>query len=392
MSWYTRGRFRRVGEAWPLITAGVLSMMWMPVLGRGFSADDFYMVPTTWSEFIANPFSVEGRPVELLILALLPAHAFVQHATSVSVYLTCIWLMWRLCRRMGLTEWSTFLALSSFFHPAFLWSVTFIAQRNSLLVICFLLLAVLARRTPLKLILIALCSGAKTPYIFQNVVFAFRFVRRGELLASATSLLLVVVFGVAGYVTYYDAASRMGNTLASVPIVIALPLRILKLFEGILYIFAPVQMFAIVPSGPVVALVAYAVLWFVVTRSLRPFRAGPTAHGWIPAMAMTMCVPFVFASEVRVTGEATVLVFLAIASAAQWRLSAYLAVVGILVLNLTGVALNYGAFHSEQYDVRAEPTPIDHSQPAYVYLVWREALRQRILTTLGVSVPERTFE
>ena len=220
MSWYMPGRFRLVGfvgGAWPLITAGMLSMIWMPALGRGFSADDFMMVPTTWSQFLANPFSIEGRPVELLTFALLPAHAFVQHATSLIVYLACIWLMWRLCRRMGLTQWSTFLAVSAFFHPAFLWSVTWIAQRNSLLVICFLLLAVLATRTPLKLTLIAICSGAKTPYIFQNVVFAFQFARRRELLACTVSLLLIFIFGFAGYVTYYDAAIRWATRSPACP-------------------------------------------------------------------------------------------------------------------------------------------------------------------------------
>ena len=184
----------------------------------------------------------------------------------------------------------------------------------------------------------------------------------------------------------------MGDTLASVPIAISFPLRFLNLLEGVFYIFAPVPMFAIVPSGPVVALFAYAVLWFVVTRSLRPIRAVSTTHGWIPAMAMAMCLPFAFASGVRVTGEATVLVFLTIAAAAQWRLSGKLAIVGILALNLSGIVLNYGTFRSEQYNVRAEPIPVDKSQPAYVYLMWRETIRQRILTTLGVSMPERTFE
>ena len=205
-------------------------------------------------------------------------------------------------------------------------------------------------------------------------------------------MLLIFIFGFAGYVTYYDAVIRMGGTLASVPIAISLPLRFLKLLEGVFYIFAPAPIFAIVPSGPVVALFVYAVLWFVVSRSLHPFHAVSTTHGWIPAIAMTMCLPFAFASAVRVTDEATVLLFLAIASAAQWRLSGKLAIVGILALNLTGIVLNYGTFRSEQYNVHAEPIPVDKPQPAYVYLIWRETIRQRILTTLGVSMPERTFE
>ena len=387
---------RECRAAWPLVTAGLLAVIWTPTLGRGFFADDFSKVLTTWSEFFVNPFGLNARPLEMLTFAALPRQAFVQHATSFVIYAVCIWLMWRLCRRMQLSQWSTFTALSSFFHPAFLWSVTWIAVRSDLLVIAFLLMAVLATRTPVKLAMMALCSAAKVPYLFQNVVFSFQFARRGELLASGTSLLLILIFGVPGYVLHYvtaHEATAQSATLdnASIGLAIAVPLRLAKLLEGILYVFAPVPMFAAVSWGPIVALCAYGALWYVVARSLRPSGAVSATNRWIPAMALTMCLPFVFASDVRVTGEATVLAFLAIASAAQWQLPGKIAIVGILVLNLTGIMLNYGLSRSAQYDVRAEEVDMNTSQPVYAYYGWREHVRQRILTVLGVDLPERTF-
>jgi len=252
---------RRIGAAWPLITAAGLSAIWVPALSRGFVTDDFSEVPLTWSELLANPLLInDGRPVETATFALLPNDAFVQHGANLLLYLGCLGAMWRLCRRMNVGQWSTFLALSSFFHPAFLWSVTWIAQRADLLAIFFLLLAVITTRTPVKLGLIALCSAAKTPYVFQNVVFSLQFAKRRQRVASAIPLLLMIIFVWAGYMTYY-AVAREGATLASPSIepAISLPLRAAKLIEGTIYVFAPVPMFAVAWWGPVLALVAYAV-------------------------------------------------------------------------------------------------------------------------------------
>ena len=376
---------------WPLAVAVLLSTIWLPALGRGFSSDDFAVVPTTWSQFLENPFIMDGRPVHMLLFALLPTHAFAHHALSLGIYIGCVCLVWRLCRQMGLEPWSRFLALSSLFHPAFLWSVTWISQRNSLLVILFLLAAIAATGTSSRLALIALGSASKAPYLFQDAVFSLQFARRGQRAAAAVCLLCMFVFGLAGYLTYYDRAAA-ANTLASpeTSAAVSIPLRLAKLIEGITYIFAPIPMFAIAAWTPVLALIAYAALWVVVARAVRPARWA--ASPWIPAMALMMCLPFVFASEVRVVGEGAVLVFLALASALEWRPSTRVAAVGILALNLTAIALNYGAFRSSQFDIRATPVPIDVSQPAYLYQSWRETVRQRMLAALGVRTPLRSFE
>jgi hypothetical protein len=385
----------RLRPHWPLLTAAALSLIWVPALGRGFSSDDFFVVPVTWAQFLENPFSavMDGRPVDMLTFALLPAHAFVQHAASLLVYLGCIALMWHVCRALRLERWPTFFALSAFFHPAFLWSVTWIAQRNSVLAILFLLAAVAVPRTPARLALIVLGSATKAPYFFQNLVFSYQFARRRQWVAGAIPVLCMLVFGLAGYLTYYDrAAAEATLASAAVPGTVEAALRVGKLVEGMVYVFAPVPMFAGVSWGPALALLGYAALWFVVARSCRPVRSRLAAHGWIAAMALSMCVPFFFASEVRVTGEAAVLAFLAVAAAARWRPAGIAAGVGILVLNLTGIALNYGAFRSEVYDIHATPVSADGSQPAYVYQSEREKLRQRVMTLLGISAPVRTFE
>jgi hypothetical protein len=129
----------------------------------------------------------------------------------------------------------------------------------------------------------------------------------------------------------------------------------------------------------------------VIARSLQSIQKD---NVWVPALAASMCIPFVFASEVRVTGEAAVMTFLAVgcATAVNWRLSAKMAATGILGLNLVGIALNYGVFASQQYDIGASPVFGDSSQPVYSYRVWREGVRRQILGTFEIDAPSRTFE
>ena len=155
--------------------------------------------------------------------------------------------------------------------------------------------------------------------------------------------------------------------------------------------FAPIPMFAIAIWAPPLALIGYAACWIAIARSLQPIRRDDL---WVPAMALAMYIPFVFASEVRVTGEAAVMTFLAVACATsgRWLLSRKIAVVGILVLNLIGIALNYGVFSSQQDDIRGTWVSLDSSQPVYAYREWREDVRRRVLATLGLSAPGRTFE
>jgi hypothetical protein len=361
-------------------------------LWRGFASDDFERVPTTWEGLLRDPLRLDGRPVEMLSFALLPDSAVVHHTASLAIYLACIAMMWLVCRRFVLAPWPTFLAVSSFFHPAFLWGVTWIAQRTTVIVVFFLLAALAARRIPARLAMIAIGSGVRTPYVFQNLVFSWQFLRQRQVGASLISFGCLLAFVVAGYLTYYDRAAAT-DTLAnsSIPSVVSLPLRLVKLLEGVFYVFAPIPMFAAASWGPVLALAGYAACWIVIARSLQPVRRDTPG---LMAMAAAMCIPFVFASEVRVAGEAAVMTFLAIASAlpAEWRRSARIAAVCILVLNLTGIMLNYGLFASQQFDIRGTPVYSDLSAPVSTYRARREELRRQVFDRLGVATSERTFE
>ena len=109
-------------------------------------------------------------------------------------------------------------------------------------------------------------------------------------------------------------------------------------------------------------------------------------------MAIAMSVPFLVASDVRMTGAAAVLTFLSIAMVVRCDRRRMMAIGAILALNVTGILLNYGAFQSDQYDIRAEMAGCNyHSQPVYAFTGSREDLRKAILAGLGVRTTFRTI-
>jgi hypothetical protein len=100
------------------------------------------------------------------------------------------------------------------------------------------------------------------------------------MLAAAATMLWMIVFGIGIYLTRYAEESTVADSLYSLPSVVAIPLRIVKLAEGVLYVFAPVPMVAVTPWARVVALMAYAACWVVLLRSLT--TSGRTALGSNP--------------------------------------------------------------------------------------------------------------
>jgi hypothetical protein len=224
-------------------------------------------------------------------------------------------------------------------------------------------------------------------------LFAAEFARRRRWIATAITLVCFVAFAVAGYLTHYARATTW-PTLASadIPLTASLPLRGAKMLEGVVYVFAPFPMFAATWWGPIAAFALYAVPWLVIAGSLDRAHIRSAATLWLLALAVSMCVPFVFASEVRVTAEAVVFAWLALASMARWGRGARWAVVAILTINLAAIGLNYRTFESRVYDVRARPVEKDLSQPAYQCQAWREGMRQRMLAALGLPVRPRPVQ
>ena len=100
---------------------------------RGFYSDDFWLIPARLADVLRHPLEPHGQPLEMLVAAALPADALWQHVANYALFVVCLFLVSRVARKLDLPAWSELFALSAFFHPAFLWSVTWIApaQRSA---------------------------------------------------------------------------------------------------------------------------------------------------------------------------------------------------------------------------------------------------------------------
>jgi hypothetical protein len=152
-------------------------------------------------------------------------------------------------------------------------------------------------------------------------------------------------------------------------------------------------MFAMTPWAWLAVLPVYAVCWLLLLRSLAiSGRTALRSNFWIAAIAIAMSIPFLFASDVRLTGAAAVMTYLAIAAGLRPSRLPTKAISTILVLNIAGILLNYGAFRSTQYNIRAAMEGCDYyEQPAYKFVTLREDMRKYVLTTLGVRTEFRKF-
>lgn len=376
---------------WPAGATLVLAFLWTPALTWGFSRDDFQLVPITFASFLHNPVQLQGRPVSLLTIVLLPANAFAQHALNYSLYIACILVLARICRHRGLGSWPSFLAMTSVFHPAFLWSVTWISQRSDLIMLLFLLLALSTERTWIRTSCVVLSAASRTPFVFQSAVFGFDYLKRRKVLAAVVCAGALVGFLLAGYFTYY-ASSKSGDNLSSfdVSLLISGIARGAKLLEGAVYVLAPIPMFASNQWLPFVALAVYGACWSVI-MCCRWTALGREA-GFLGLIALSVVIPFAFSSEVRVAGPAAVMMFMVIANAnnREFRNLQKVAVILLLTMNLGGIALNYGTFRSTTYGL-CPPSQEAFGTPAYDYEKWRDHVRHDILSMLGVRSRKQRY-
>lgn len=163
---------------------GLSVLLFMPSLTWGFNSDDYWLVPISVSDFLKNPFANYGRPVWTLSYALVPVSPFAQHGLSLVLYAVIGCLLVRLLSLLRASLPATIFMFGFLIHPAAIYSVTWIAQRNDLLVIMFSLLAytnycVRTPDTPPHRILVwqVLASASKTPFIFHNLVYVVRFLK-----------------------------------------------------------------------------------------------------------------------------------------------------------------------------------------------------------------------
>ncbi len=359
--WPTAGQ-----AAVPAILAIAFAVLYLPSLSFGYRGDDFRLLTTPWSAFLFDPFAVAGRPMLSLSCVLLaeisPSSGF-QHAVNVALFAGIVLAGVAMLRRRGFPPVALLFLVAALCHPGFLWAVTWIAQRSDLLLLftCLAITGFESRASPRWLVLAA---ASKSPFVFQNLAFAFRYYRQGRVGAALQTLVCVPLFLYFGYVTYYATAVDVGghglfllDPESTGHLAIVAVLRSIKILEGLFYTFVPVSAYALSVPAVLISGALWAAAWTLIFLDI--FRSGVRLKDlrdnpnfiWMATTGLLLGIPYAFSSGLRIYVPATVFLYLAVGALARPRRIVVVSIAAIAAIHLVGVLLNYPASRTQCFEL-----------------------------------------
>jgi hypothetical protein len=348
--------------AYGIVLAAVA--VYVPSLWFGFCEDDFWLLRTRWPEVLANPFVTYGRPIwvlSYLVVSAVSASSVAHHFVNVALFAAIAMIAVRLASP---TPQSLLLVLACLAHPSLLWSVTWIAQRNDLLLILFVALAAQASVPGKRLAFAVLGAGAKTPFVLQGLFFALQDLKARRRLFAVAHLACVATFLYAAYATYYSTSvrvlahrglNRLGSDVSGIQAVLILAARSVKVAEGIFYSFVPLSAYP--GHWSLAAGAVECACWAVVgVAFLRTWRKADLetrrkARSLL-AIAVLLSASFAFGTHLRIYGPPVLFFYLAIGHLLEPSRAVTVALVLILMIHLGGVSLNYIANRTACFDLQ----------------------------------------
>lgn len=365
----------------------LVNLFYLPSLWFGFRTDDFHLVILSFSDIPGEMLDRAGFRSGQLLFHALPNFAsqaaWFQHFFSLALLNACMIPMVPLCRSVG---WSPAWILPlAFLHPSFIWPVTWIAQRQDLVLIAFFLAALWQLERNGGGLTALVCSNlSKSPFVFANLPLAVLWLRRGRYFSSAVAVLLPVALLVAGAAVTFP---HMGS--ASQLFVLAerkygallvLAAALAKVAEGIALVFVPFPAFW---GSPLfwISVAGFAAIWVAIAiRGARERREWRTALHY-GVIFVLMSAPFAISSELRIVSPAVPFLCLGVAALLRpGRLNA--ALLGALIaLHAFGSLRVYELSNTGCFDLGYDrPNQCDRKDlPAYVWLLERAQMRERLL-------------
>jgi hypothetical protein len=338
----TRRRF--INRVFIIFSVGCIAL-WLPTIHYGFAYDDFDVVPLTLRQFLYNPFILNGRPLWGLSYAVLPADPFVHRILNMILIVSIIIVIWRIILDRKLGVLSAILFFASVTHPSFVWSVTWIAQRNDLLVIVFSLLGLLywdCQRN--NIIFQFLASASKTPFVLHDLVYAYFFYMKSRRISAICLVAIAVQFIIAGYLTYYQVNNQYyeRNYWNYVGQMFAPLIKVFKIVEGFAYVIAPFPAYATGPGALVLSAFGYVLAWACILDFNRFGAVWREEIGRVTGLSfLALLASLVFASTLRVVAPVVVFWYAFACGAIRENMIGWFGVALLMALNLGGIALNY---------------------------------------------------
>jgi len=251
-----------------------------------------------------------------------------------------------------------------FFHPTFVYPATWISQRNDGYLLLFLFMALANVNRPRGFVYLLLSDISKTPWVLQNLWYAWRQWRQGGNLWVAAAAVVAIPLIVGQGIFFWSEVRASGNSPVTQftgqgldAMLFVVTVWFAKLTESILLVHVPISAFyGVLPTvGLGVIALIYLAAWG--TIAVQAFRTGwKTTISWqLLFLALLMSLPFVANSDPRVFGPAIPFFYLFWAMIAADGKAARFSFIVILAANLTATMLNYRLSDTQAYDPALAP-------------------------------------
>jgi hypothetical protein len=340
----------------------------LPSLTFGYmEIDDFQLIQSSLAARDQGVFwrFVYARPVWILSYPLVSALSDTALAHRLAALLLVNGIVFFAYRLIGHYKAWPLVVLAIVFHPAFLFPISWIAQRSDLLLILFATLTFTHISRRRGILFLALSDLAKSPFVFHNLFYAFKAWknRAPDSKFSQVAIFLSIammcgaLFGM--YHSYYsiniEAAEPVGLYNVTdrdfTALAFILVSRGFKIAEGLFLAFVPLPAFYQTVALPF-AIPAYLVVWGTLAYSA--WRTGVDNRCrsvQLLVMAALMAIPLALGTGLRVIPPTLFFLFIGLLTLVRPSRMCVAALSTLVALNLLGSVLNYRFSDTGCYDL-----------------------------------------
>ncbi len=294
------------------------------------------------------------------VVSLVSTGAFLHRLVGLVFFNICIVLSHR---ALNGTKHAALTVVALFLHPTLVYPVTWIAQRNDLILTTFLLLAWLNLHNPRRAgIFSILANLAKSPFVFHSFPVAIYTLRRRRIALSLVLLLTTLAIIAIDYFTQYQAMQSRGVGLGAIhgggleTLAFTVAARSVKALENLLLVFVPFPALYKTPFLlPIAALYSAILLWigwefFHPSRLLSLYRNQRS----LLAFLVATWIPLAFAPGLRALMPIIPFCYILVARILSRHKLYRAAMLCLVVCNMIGALNIYGYTNTGAYDLGSE--------------------------------------
>jgi hypothetical protein len=375
-----------------------LNLFYSYSLTFGYFADDYMLVPLTFADIPKISLSFHFRPLWYLsysISTILSDSAIFQRAINLLLFNLCVWFCFRIMCDSALAP---LIVLSTFLHPAMVFSVTWISQRNDLILLIFVLLLFLNRDKKRSYLYMLLSDFSKSPFVFQNLFVVYRDLRTDrKYFAAFSAILIMIVILIIGFLTTYQEslASNLGlsrleyHSIGSM--MVTFVARCIKILEGIIYVLVPFSAFyrTHLFGG---AIIFYIVIWSLFIGNFimhKPFSKNIRS---LLIFGILMAVPLSVGSGLRVILPLVPFIYIPILWGIDDVKLTKKLLIPLIIINLIGSSYSYNFSNRGCYSLEDTNCTRDDSYENYVPAVMWDHEREQIVNNLVDYIRENVLD